>query len=40
MFFGGGGRGRQRGPDAQVEVEVTLEDLYNGATRSARYVRG
>lgn len=38
MFFGGG-RGRQRGPDAQVEIEVTLEDLYNGATRSARINR-
>jgi len=37
MFFGGGG-GRQRGPDAQVHIDVTLEDLYNGAERSARYV--
>lgn len=39
MFFGGGGRGRQRGPDAHVEIDVTLEDLYNGATRSARINR-
>eukprot|EP00938_MAST-03A_sp_MAST-3A-sp1_P002462 g2462.t1 len=32
MFFGGGGRQRNRnkGPDAKVQMRVTLEDLYNG----------
>jgi DnaJ-class molecular chaperone len=40
MFFGGGGGGgRRKGPDAQVEVEVTLEDLYNGGQRQARINR-
>ncbi len=42
MFFGGGGQqqgGRRKGPDAQVEVEVTLEDLYNGGERQARIGR-
>lgn len=38
MFFGGGG-GRRRGPDAHVEIEVTLEELYNGGTREARITR-
>ncbi|ORZ19373.1 hypothetical protein BCR42DRAFT_481559 [Absidia repens] len=37
QFFGGGfgGHGRQqekRGPNLNIELEVTLEDLYNGAT--------
>lgn len=36
MFFGGGRGGRQKGPDAHVEIPVTLEELYNGGTRSAR----
>jgi DnaJ-related protein SCJ1 len=31
--------GRRKGPDAHVEMEVTLEDLYNGATRAARISR-
>lgn len=40
MFFGGGGGGgRRKGPDAQVEMEVTLEDLYNGGQRAARINR-
>lgn len=41
MFFGGGGGGggRRKGPDAQVEIEVTLEELYNGGTRQARISR-
>ena len=41
MFFGGGQQqgGRRKGPDAQVEVEVTLEDLYNGGERQARIGR-
>ena len=32
MFFGGGGRQRNRnkGPDAKVQMRVSLEDLYNG----------
>jgi len=38
LFGGGGGGGRRKGPDAQVSVEVSLEELYNGGTRSARYV--
>jgi len=30
-FFGGGGnRGVNRGPDARVDMAVTLEDMYNG----------
>ncbi|KAI8142736.1 hypothetical protein BJV82DRAFT_614098 [Fennellomyces sp. T-0311] len=38
QFFGGGGFGgrgqeqERRGPDMQVELEVTLEDLFNGAS--------
>jgi DnaJ-related protein SCJ1 len=39
MFFGGGGGGRRKGPDASVEMEVSLEDLYNGAQRAARISR-
>lgn len=39
MFFGGGGNQRRKGPDANVEMEVTLEDLYNGAERAARINR-
>ena len=39
-MFGGGGRGgRRKGPDAGVEMEVTLEDLYNGGSRQARISR-
>ncbi|RHY25951.1 hypothetical protein DYB32_007992 [Aphanomyces invadans] len=33
QFFGGGS-GRQRGADAAVEVQVTLEELYNGGEKS------
>ncbi|KAI9911964.1 hypothetical protein PsorP6_009494 [Peronosclerospora sorghi] len=36
-FFGGGGK--QRGPDAAVDVAVTLEELYNGATKHAHFSR-
>ena len=40
MFFGGGGQGgRRRGPDAAVEMDVSLEDLFNGGSRSARINR-
>lgn len=39
MFFGGGGHGRRRGPDAAVEMEVSLEELYSGGSRSARINR-
>lgn len=37
MFFGGGGRRQQRGPrrgkDVIHQLKVSLEDMYNGATR-------
>jgi DnaJ-related protein SCJ1 len=34
-LFGGGGRGgRPRGQDAYMDIPVTLEELYNGASRS------
>ncbi|CAK4673351.1 unnamed protein product [Aphanomyces euteiches] len=36
QLFGGGG-GRQRGPDAAVEVAVTLEELYNGGEKSVTF---
>ncbi|CAH0494128.1 unnamed protein product [Peronospora farinosa] len=36
-FFGGGGK--QRGPDAGVDVSVTLEELYNGAEKKAQFAR-
>ncbi|GMF33722.1 unnamed protein product [Phytophthora fragariaefolia] len=36
-FFGGGGK--QRGPDAAVDVPVTLEELYNGAQKQAQFSR-
>ena len=39
MLFGGGGGGRRKGPDAHVAIEVSLEELYNGGERSARYGR-
>ena len=38
-FFGGGGGGRRKGQDAHVEMEVSLEDLYNGGKRQARISR-
>ncbi|RLN73489.1 hypothetical protein BBJ28_00010379 [Nothophytophthora sp. Chile5] len=37
-FFGGGG-GKQRGPDAAVDMPVTLEELYNGAQKQAQFTR-
>lgn len=39
MLFGGGQGGRRKGQDAGVEMEVTLEELYNGGSRSARINR-
>jgi len=36
MFFGGGGgrsRGPQKGKDVVHQLQVSLEDLYNGSTR-------
>ncbi|KAL3674890.1 hypothetical protein V7S43_000816 [Phytophthora oleae] len=36
-FFGGGGK--QRGPDAAVDMPVTLEELYNGAKKQAQFAR-
>ena len=36
MFFGGGGRGHRgpkKGKDVVHQLKVSLEDLYNGATR-------
>ncbi|ETW03350.1 chaperone DnaJ [Aphanomyces invadans] len=38
QFFGGGS-GRQRGADAAVEVQVTLEELYNGGEKSVTFRR-
>ena len=38
-MFGGQRGGRRRGQDASVEMEVTLEDLYNGGSRQARISR-
>ena len=42
-FFGGGGGGQrrnaQKGRDVSVRVDVTLEDLYNGAERTAEIER-
>ncbi|KDO34827.1 hypothetical protein SPRG_00888 [Saprolegnia parasitica CBS 223.65] len=37
-FFGGGG-GKPRGPDATVDIPVTLEELYNGAEKQARFMK-
>ncbi|CAI5746894.1 unnamed protein product [Peronospora destructor] len=34
-----GGSGKQRGPDAGVDVSVTLEELYNGAEKQAQFAR-
>lgn len=40
MFFGGGQRrNANRGPDAKVEVDVSLEDMYNGGEVSRRISR-
>ena len=33
MFFGGGRMQRERGKNVIHQLTVTLEDLYNGATR-------
>ena len=41
-FFGGGGgqrRNAQKGRDVSVRVEVSLEDIYNGAERTAEIER-
>jgi len=39
-FFGGGGGGNSnRGPDYQMRMRVSLEDLYNGAERETRIQR-
>eukprot|EP00164_Ancoracysta_twista_P005348 GFYU01007313.1.p1 GENE.GFYU01007313.1~~GFYU01007313.1.p1 ORF type:complete len:360 (-),score=139.92 GFYU01007313.1:581-1660(-) len=38
-LFGGGGGGRRKGPDAQVELTVTLEDLYTSTERTASLAR-
>mmetsp|Transcript_5803 Transcript_5803/g.18597 ORF Transcript_5803/g.18597 Transcript_5803/m.18597 type:complete len:373 (-) Transcript_5803:2224-3342(-) len=39
-FFGGGGGGRgNRGPDYQMRLRVTLEELYNGVEKEARIPR-
>ena len=32
-FFGGGGGGKPTGPDASINMKVTLEELYNGAEK-------
>ncbi|EKX41165.1 hypothetical protein GUITHDRAFT_158251 [Guillardia theta CCMP2712] len=43
MFFGGGGRRRNQGPkkgeDVVHQINVTLEDLYNGKTRKLAITR-
>lgn len=37
MLFGGGhGRDRRKGPDAHMDLQITLEELYNGAEKSAK----
>lgn len=39
-FFGGGGRSRnkkKKGQDAVAKMQVTLEDLYQGSTKSLRF---
>jgi hypothetical protein len=36
MLFGGGQQGRRKGPDAHVDTDVTLEELYNGGQRSVK----
>lgn len=38
-FFGGGGGGKPKGPDAAVDVTVTLEELYNGAQKQVQLSR-
>lgn len=35
-FFGGG---KQRGPDAAIDMPVTLEELFNGAKKEARFTK-
>jgi DnaJ-class molecular chaperone len=41
MFFGGGGGqgGRRKGPDARMEMPVTLEMIYNGHTHNFNFER-
>lgn len=36
-FFGGGGGGKPHGPDMSVNVQVTLEELYNGAQKQSKF---
>lgn len=37
--FFGGGQGKPKGPDAGVEIQVSLEELYNGAVKEASFHR-
>ena len=37
--FFGGRSGQQRGPDAAVDIPLTLEELYNGAQKQAQFSR-
>mmetsp|Transcript_43827 Transcript_43827/g.103084 ORF Transcript_43827/g.103084 Transcript_43827/m.103084 type:complete len:362 (+) Transcript_43827:21-1106(+) len=39
QFFGGGGGGQRKGPNAQVNLPVTLEELYNGAMKQGNIRR-
>jgi DnaJ-class molecular chaperone len=39
MFFGGGQQRQNKGPNAQVEVQVTLEQIYSGAKQTSRIAR-
>lgn len=39
MFFGGGQQRQNKGPNAQVEMQVTLEQIYNGGKQTARITR-
>jgi DnaJ-class molecular chaperone len=39
MFFGGGQQRQNKGPNAQVEMQVSLEQLYQGGKQSARIAR-
>jgi DnaJ-class molecular chaperone len=39
MFFGGGQQRQNKGQNAQVEMQITLEQIYNGGKQSARIQR-
>jgi len=39
MFFGGGQQRQNKGPNAQVEIQMTLDQIYQGAKQSARIAR-